>query len=193
VHCGSGDERPAREAKKAPAAPGFLRCEPLGAVAVLQLIHRNKSDAIFLNLTKLSSSMNMGSRHLRHTSPTKGPCLPDPQPFLPVRLGFPFSPPRGWYWRHGRAGAPTKRLTAATRFGPTLSRATRLRRGSGNAGAWNPIETAPLDKDVTLEVTDGRGAPYRLPNPCRRTASGWVSSSKGTPLAVTPVRWKPLP
>jgi hypothetical protein len=37
---------------------------------------------------------------------------------------------------------------------------------------WNPIETAPLDKDVTLEVTDGRGAPYRLPNPCRRTASG---------------------
>jgi hypothetical protein len=24
----------------------------------------------------------------------------------------------------------------------------------------NPIETAPLDEDVTLEVTDGRGAPY---------------------------------
>jgi hypothetical protein len=58
---------------------------------------------------------------------------------------------------------------------------------------WNPIETAPLDEDVTLEVTDGRGAPYRLPYRCRRTASGWVSSSKGTPLAVTPVRWKPLP
>jgi hypothetical protein len=60
-----------------------------------------------------------------------------------------------------------------------------------NNYGWNPIETAPLGKDVTLEVTDGRGAPYRLPNPCRRTASGWVSSSKGTPLAVTPVRWKP--
>jgi hypothetical protein len=59
-----------------------------------------------------------------------------------------------------------------------------------NSYGWNPIETAPLDKDVTLEVTDGRGAPYGLPNPCRRTASGWVSSSKGTPLAVTPVRWK---
>jgi hypothetical protein len=62
-----------------------------------------------------------------------------------------------------------------------------------NNFGWNPIETAPLDEDVTLEVTDGRGAPYRLPNPCRLTASGWVSSSKGTPLAVTPVRWKPLP
>jgi hypothetical protein len=62
-----------------------------------------------------------------------------------------------------------------------------------NNFGWNPIETAPLDEDVTLEVTDGRGGPYRLPNPCKRTASGWVSSSKGTPLAVTPVRWKPLP
>jgi hypothetical protein len=28
-----------------------------------------------------------------------------------------------------------------------------------NNYGWNPIETAPLDKDVTLEVTDGRGAP----------------------------------
>jgi hypothetical protein len=60
-----------------------------------------------------------------------------------------------------------------------------------NNYGWNPIETAPLDKGVTLEVTDGRGTPYRLPNPCRRTASAWVSSSKGTPQAVTPVRWKP--
>jgi hypothetical protein len=60
-----------------------------------------------------------------------------------------------------------------------------------NNYGWNPIGSAPLDRDVTLEVTDGRGAPYRLPNPCRRTARGWVSSSKGTPLAVTPVRWEP--
>jgi hypothetical protein len=56
---------------------------------------------------------------------------------------------------------------------------------------WSPIESAPLGEDVTLQVTDGRGGPYRLPNPCRLTASGWISSSKGTPLAVTPVKWKP--
>jgi hypothetical protein len=54
-----------------------------------------------------------------------------------------------------------------------------------------PIETAPFDEDVTVQVTDGQGAPYRLPSPCRRTAVGWVSSSKGTLLAVTPVKWKP--
>jgi hypothetical protein len=57
---------------------------------------------------------------------------------------------------------------------------------------WNPIDSAPVDQDVTLQVTDGRGPPYRLPNPCRLTASGWVSSTRGTALAVTPVKWKPF-
>jgi len=56
---------------------------------------------------------------------------------------------------------------------------------------WIAIESAPFDKDVTLQVTDGRGEPYRLPNPCRLTAAGWVSSNKGTLLAVTPVKWRP--
>ena len=56
---------------------------------------------------------------------------------------------------------------------------------------WNPIDTAPLDEDVVVQVTDGRGEPYRLLYPCKLTASGWVGSSKGTPLLVTPVKWKP--
>jgi hypothetical protein len=49
----------------------------------------------------------------------------------------------------------------------------------------------PLDEDVTLLVTDGASEPYQLKLPCRLTAAGWVSSAKGTPLAVTPVKWKP--
>jgi hypothetical protein len=57
--------------------------------------------------------------------------------------------------------------------------------------SWKPIESAPLDEDVGLQVTDGRGKPYTLRNPSRLTAAGWVSSGKGTPLAVTPVRWRP--
>jgi hypothetical protein len=61
---------------------------------------------------------------------------------------------------------------------------------------WAPIETSPFDEDITVQVTDGQGAPYRLPFPCRRTAAGWVSSSKGTLLTVTPMKWKtyrPIP
>jgi hypothetical protein len=37
---------------------------------------------------------------------------------------------------------------------------------------WNPIENAPLDENIALQVTDGRGAPYALQWPCRRTATG---------------------
>jgi hypothetical protein len=51
------------------------------------------------------------------------------------------------------------------------------------------VDTAPLNEDVRLLVTDGQGEPYLLPYPCRRIAMGWVSS-KGTPLAVHPVKWK---
>jgi hypothetical protein len=53
---------------------------------------------------------------------------------------------------------------------------------------WN--ESAPFDEDIALQVTDGRGEPT-LRWPCRRTATGWINASKGTPLVVTPVRWRP--
>jgi hypothetical protein len=58
---------------------------------------------------------------------------------------------------------------------------------------WNPIETAPADEDIALQVTDGRGAPYTLQWPCRRTATGWINSRKGTPLEATPIKWRPYP
>ena len=56
---------------------------------------------------------------------------------------------------------------------------------------WKPIDTAPIDRDVILIVTDGLGEPYVLNVPCRLTAAGWVSSLKRTPLVVTPLQWKP--
>jgi hypothetical protein len=55
---------------------------------------------------------------------------------------------------------------------------------------WQPIDNAPLDEDVALLVTDGRGGePYRLPYPCRHTAAGWVSSNKGTLQIEVKVGW----
>jgi len=56
--------------------------------------------------------------------------------------------------------------------------------------SWKPIDTAPLDQPVTLLVTDGRGEPYPIPYPCKRTAAGWISS-EGKPLVVKPLQWKP--
>ena len=57
-------------------------------------------------------------------------------------------------------------------------------------GTWEPIETAPLDKEVMLLVTDGRGEPYPLPWPSKQTAVGWINSGKSNPLSVTPVMWR---
>jgi hypothetical protein len=56
---------------------------------------------------------------------------------------------------------------------------------------WHPIERAPFDEDIAVQITDGRGAPYAIQWPCRRTATGWINSRKGTPLEVTPVSWRP--
>jgi hypothetical protein len=55
---------------------------------------------------------------------------------------------------------------------------------------WKPIDSAPVDQDVALIVTDG-GKPYSLNGPFKLTAAGWVRSGKGTPLAITPLQWKP--
>ena len=70
-----------------------------------------------------------------------------------------------------------------------MNKGKRNADASGKLG-WNPIESAPLYEDVTLQVTDGRGEPYTLLDPSRLIAAGWVSSGKGTPLAVTPVKWR---
>jgi hypothetical protein len=54
---------------------------------------------------------------------------------------------------------------------------------------WRPLDSAPKDEDVTLLVTDGASEPYQVKAPFRLTAAGWVSSAKGTPLVVTPLKW----
>jgi hypothetical protein len=55
---------------------------------------------------------------------------------------------------------------------------------------WNEPETAPLGEEVILAVTDGRGEPYLLQSPCKRTPDGWISSKNGTRLLVMPVKWR---
>ena len=43
------------------------------------------------------------------------------------------------------------------------SKRQRQMRVLENNFGWNPIETAPLDEDITLEVSDGQGSRYRIP------------------------------
>jgi hypothetical protein len=43
---------------------------------------------------------------------------------------------------------------------------------------WKPIDTAPVDQDVALMVTDG-GKPYLLNGPFKLTAAGWLVRARG--------------
>lgn len=61
-----------------------------------------------------------------------------------------------------------------------------------NWAAWRPIETVPLDEDVMVLVASESGDTYALPFAAKRTADGWVSSRKGTPLSVTPIKWRSI-
>jgi hypothetical protein len=59
-----------------------------------------------------------------------------------------------------------------------------------NDSGWASIDTAPIDEEVFLLVTDGIGAPYCLAHPWKLTSEGWLScSGKCAALKVTPLRW----
>ena len=51
---------------------------------------------------------------------------------------------------------------------------------------WRPIDTAPWDEDVTLLVTDGRGEPYQIPYPCKRTRIRTCPERRGWSAFVSP-------
>jgi hypothetical protein len=54
---------------------------------------------------------------------------------------------------------------------------------------WQPIASAPFDRDLELSVVE-RGEVFALVFPCRRTTSGWVSAATGQPVLVDPTHWR---
>lgn len=54
---------------------------------------------------------------------------------------------------------------------------------------WQPIKTAPFDRDLELAVIDSEG-PHALVFPCRRILKGWASSGSTKPIEVHPTHWR---
>ena len=55
---------------------------------------------------------------------------------------------------------------------------------------WQPISTAPTNKDLEVRLADSSGR-YALLFPCRHLPDGaWLNSWLLTPLAATPVEWR---
>jgi len=54
---------------------------------------------------------------------------------------------------------------------------------------WQPISTAPFDRDLELAVIASDGT-HVLVFPCRRVLSGWVNASTRERIEVRPTHWR---
>ena len=54
---------------------------------------------------------------------------------------------------------------------------------------WEPIATAPYDRDLEVAVIEG-GEVHALAFACRRKPKGWVDVRKGSPLFIRPTHWR---
>jgi hypothetical protein len=58
------------------------------------------------------------------------------------------------------------------------------------ARVWQPIATAPFDRELELAVIDTDG-PHALVFPCRRVLDGWIKAETQERIDVRPTHWRP--
>ena len=56
-------------------------------------------------------------------------------------------------------------------------------------GEWQPIATAPFDRDIELAVIKGP-TPHGLAFPCRRILHGWMNADTREQIDVRPTHWR---
>jgi hypothetical protein len=54
---------------------------------------------------------------------------------------------------------------------------------------WQPISTAPFERDGGLAVIDKDG-PHVLVFPCRQIAGGWMNAESKKRIDVHPTHWR---
>jgi hypothetical protein len=54
---------------------------------------------------------------------------------------------------------------------------------------WQPISTAPFDRDLGLAVIDQNGE-HVLVFPCRRILRGWINAETKLQINVRPSHWR---
>lgn len=58
------------------------------------------------------------------------------------------------------------------------------------AADWQPIATAPFDRDLRLAVIDRQGVAHALVFPCRRILGGWLKAETNARIDVDPTHWQ---
>jgi hypothetical protein len=54
---------------------------------------------------------------------------------------------------------------------------------------WNPITSAPFERDIELAVLDQNGE-HSVTFACRRSAEGWLSARSNRPIDIRPTHWR---
>jgi hypothetical protein len=57
---------------------------------------------------------------------------------------------------------------------------------------WQPIATAPFDRDIEVAIIE-RGEAHSLAFPCRRTVDGWFRAKTRKFLNLAPTHWRKWP
>jgi hypothetical protein len=68
--------------------------------------------------------------------------------------------------------------------------AERIRAPNGAETGWNPISTAPFDREIELAVIVGRDSPHALVFPCRRVLGGWMKAATSERIDLCPTHWR---
>lgn len=55
---------------------------------------------------------------------------------------------------------------------------------------WQPIATAPFDRDLRLAVIDRQGVAHALVFPCRHISGGWLKAETKARIDVDPTHWQ---
>ena len=55
---------------------------------------------------------------------------------------------------------------------------------------WQPITTAPYERDLELAVIE-TDEPHALVFPCRRVLDGWINADTSERIEVRPTHWRP--
>lgn len=77
------------------------------------------------------------------------------------------------------------------RFLVDLSRTDVKKQHQPNQQAdWQPIATAPFDRDLCLAVIDQRGVAHALVFSCRRILGGWLKAETKARIDVDPTHWQ---
>jgi hypothetical protein len=54
---------------------------------------------------------------------------------------------------------------------------------------WNPITSAPFERDIELAVLDQNGE-HLVAFACRRGADGWLTARSNRPVDIHPTHWR---